>query len=108
MKLLIGKDTEEAYNKFSDFFQFFEMVQNVGLLESEYGPRLQPMLVWSLQDMLSLWKCLKTGTGARKNCNSYFCHVCPCNAKDILFLHKNKIGVIIAKEIIKKNATTGR
>lgn len=35
--------------------------------------------------MSSLWKCLKTGTGARKNCNSYFCHLCPCNSKDILF-----------------------
>lgn len=85
MKSLIGKDTKEAYAEFSDFFKFFEKVKNEGLPASVHGPRLCKMLVWSSQDMSSLWKCLKTGTGARKKCNSYFCHLCPCNSKDILF-----------------------
>jgi hypothetical protein len=61
------------------------MVKNIGIPASEYGPQLLPMHVWSSQDMSSLLKCLKTGTGARRDCNSYFCHVCPCNSKDILF-----------------------
>ncbi len=100
LKSLIGKDTKEAYENFSDFFEFFEMVKNIGLPESEHGPQLQPMLVWSSQDMSSLWKCLKTGTGARKNCDSYFCHVCPCNSKDILFytIGENRCDRCKAKE----------
>jgi len=85
LKSLIGRDTKDAYDAFSDFFKFFEMVRDIGIPASEHGPQLQPMIVLSSQDMSSLWKCLKTGTGARKNCNSYFCHVCPCNSSDILF-----------------------
>ncbi len=85
LKSLIGMDTNDAYDEFSDFFKFFEKLRNEGLPASVYGPRLHPMIVWSSQDMSSLWKCLKTGTGARKNCYSYFCNLCPCNSKDILF-----------------------
>lgn len=79
-KSLIGRDTNEAYDEFSDFFKFFEKLGQEGLPETQYGPRLQPMDVWSTLDMAGLWKCLKTGTGARRTCSSYFCYLCACNS----------------------------
>jgi hypothetical protein len=82
---MIGKDTKDAYQYFKDFFEFFEKVKREGLPASELGPQILPMQVWSPQDLSSLWKTLNTGTGAKKNCNSYFCHVCPCSSRDILF-----------------------
>lgn len=82
---MIGKDTKEAYTYFRDFFLFFENVKREGLPVSQYGPRILPMEVWSPQDLSSLWKCLNTGSGAKKNCHSYFCHLCPCSSRDILF-----------------------
>jgi len=82
---MIGKDTKEAYTYFRDFFLFFEKMKREGLPASVYGPRILPMEVWSPQDLSSIWKCLNTGSGAKKNCHSYFCHVCPCSSRDILF-----------------------
>ena len=82
---MIGKDTKDAYMHFKDFFDFFEKVKREGLPAGIYGPRILPMLVWSPQDLSSLWKCLNTGSGAKKNCHSYFCHLCPCSSRDILF-----------------------
>jgi len=84
-KSMIGKDTKEAYGNFQDFFEFFERVKREGLPASALGPAIHPMLVWSPQDLSSLWKTLNTGTGAKKNCNSFFCHVCPCSSRDILY-----------------------
>jgi hypothetical protein len=60
-------------------------VKREGLPASELGPQILPMQVWSPQDLSSLWKTLNTRTGAKKNCNGYFCHVCPCSSRDILF-----------------------
>jgi hypothetical protein len=39
--------------------------------------------VWSPQDLSSLWECLNTGSGAQKNGETLFCHVCPCTGNKI-------------------------
>ena len=84
MKSLLGKDCKTAYyREFSDFFLFFERLKLYGLPESDQGPRIMPMEVWSPQDLSSIRKLLNTGGGARKNGNSYFCHVCPCTGNTI-------------------------
>jgi hypothetical protein len=82
-KSLLGKDCKHAYKEFGDFFQFFERLKREGLPESQYGPRLFAMDVWSPQDLSSIWKSLNTGSGARKQGNTYFCHVCPCTGNTI-------------------------
>jgi hypothetical protein len=84
MKSLIGKDSKKAYEEFHDFFQFFENVKKFGLPESQFGPRIFPIIVKSPQDMSSLWKCLNTGCGARKNGDTHFCHVCACSGNTIV------------------------
>jgi hypothetical protein len=84
IKSLLVKDTKNAYNEFSDFFKFFEKVQREGLLMSEYGPRIMPLVVWSSQDLSSLWKCLNTGSGTRNNGDTHFCHLCSCTGKNIV------------------------
>jgi hypothetical protein len=84
VKSLLGKDTKDAYKEFSDFFKFFEKIQREGLPESEHGPRIMPLVVWSPQDLSSLWKCLNTGSGAQKNGDTHFCHLCPCTGKTIV------------------------
>jgi hypothetical protein len=84
VKSLLGKDTKDAYSEFSDFFKFFEMIQREGLPETEHGPRIMPLVVWSPQDLSSLWKCLNTGSGARKNGDTHFCHLCSCTGKKIV------------------------
>jgi hypothetical protein len=91
MKTLLGKDCKAAYIEFKDFFLFFERLKRYGLPASQYGPRLLPMEVWSPQDLSSIWKSLNTGTGARKNGNSHFCHLCPCT------------GNIIARYLVEEN-----
>jgi len=63
---MIGKDSKEAYTYFKDFFEFFETAQREGLPAGQYEPRLMPMLVWSPQDLSSIWKRLGTGGGAKK------------------------------------------
>jgi hypothetical protein len=80
---LLGKDCKNAYKEFTDFFHFFERLKREGLPESQFGPRLFKMDVWSLQDLSSIWKSLNTGSGARKDGNTYFCHVCPCTGNTI-------------------------
>lgn len=60
------------------FFKFFEKIMEEGLPESELGPAILPFIVLSSQDLSSMWKCLNTGSGARKNGNTHFCHVCAC------------------------------
>ncbi len=84
MKSLIGKDSKRAYKQFSDFFQFFERVKKFGLPASELGPRIMPMEIWSPQDLSSIWKCLNTGSGARKNGDTHFCHLCACSGNSIV------------------------
>jgi len=83
MKSLLGKDCKDAYKEFSDFFLFFECLQKYGLAESELGPAIMPMHIWSPQDLSSVWKSLNTGGGARKNGNNHFCHLCPCTGNTI-------------------------
>jgi hypothetical protein len=99
---MIGKDTKEAYGYFQDFFEFFDKVKREGLPASPVGPAIHPMLVWSPQDLSSLWKTLKTGTGAKKNSDSYFCHVCPCSSRDILFY---KVGNNRCDRCVRKGNT---
>jgi hypothetical protein len=84
MKSLIKKDSKKAYKEFSDFFKFFEYVKKNGLPASELGPRILPLDIWSPQDLSSIWKCLNTGSGARKNGDTHFCHLCPCSGNSIL------------------------
>ena len=66
MKTLLGKDSKSAYQEFADIFKFFEMLMLEGLPANENGPRILPILVWSPQDLSSIWKSLNTGGGARK------------------------------------------
>jgi hypothetical protein len=66
--LLHGKDaswkgSKKAYQEFSEI-SFFEKVVIEGLSASEYGPRIMPLTVWSLQDLSSMWKSFNTGGGA--------------------------------------------
>jgi hypothetical protein len=84
MKSLIGKDSKRAYKEFTDFFSFFERVKKFGLPASELGPRILPLDIWSPQDLSSIWKCLGTGSGARKNGNTHFCHLCACSGNSIV------------------------
>lgn len=93
MKTLLGKDCKAAYREFKDFFLFFERLKRYGLPASQYGPRLLPMEVWSPQDLSSIWKSLNTGTGARKNGNSHFCHLCPCTGNTIARYLVEEIGM---------------
>jgi hypothetical protein len=84
MKSLIGKDSKVAYKEFSDFFLFFERLKKHGLPASDLGPAILPMDIWSPQDLSSIWKCLNTGSGARKNGNTHFCHICACTGNSIV------------------------
>jgi hypothetical protein len=84
MKSLIGKDSKVAYKEFSDFFRFFERLKKHGLPASDLGPAILPMDIWSPQDLSSIWKCLNTGSGARKNGNTHFCHICACTGNSIV------------------------
>ena len=84
VKSLMGKDTKDAYKQFEDFFKFFEKVREEGLPASEFGPALLPIIVWSPQDLSSMWKCLNTGSGARKNGKTHCCHLCVCTGVRIV------------------------
>jgi len=83
MKTLLGKDSKAAYREFSDVFLFFEKFFKEGLPANEHGPRLLPLLIWSPQDLSSLWKSLNTGSSARKSGDKHFCHLCPCTGAQI-------------------------
>jgi len=84
MQSLIGKDTKSAYQEFVDFFKCFENVKFLGLPASELGPRIMPMDIWSPQDLSTIWKCLNTGSGTRKNGDTHFCHLCPCSGNTMV------------------------
>jgi hypothetical protein len=81
MKSLLGKDSKRAYAEFQDLFKFFDNL----MPENEYGCRIMPLVIWSPQDLSSLWKCLNTGSGARKHKESHWCHLCPCTGNKIAF-----------------------
>ena len=83
MKTLLGKDSKAAYREFADVFKFFEKLMLEGLPENEHGPRIMPLLIWSPQDMSSIWKSLNTGGGARKSGDRHWCHLCPCTGNKI-------------------------
>jgi hypothetical protein len=83
MKSLLGKDCKSAYKEFSDFFLFFERLKKYGLPESDLGPAILPMDIWSPQDLSSIWKSLNTGSGAKKNGSNHFCHLCACTGSTI-------------------------
>ncbi len=78
VKSSLGKDSKDVYNEFKDFFVFFEKIRKKGLPASEFWPKILPIVVWSPQDPSSMWKCLNTGSGARKNGHTHFCHLCAC------------------------------
>jgi flagellar biosynthesis regulator FlbT len=83
MKTLLGKDSKAAYREFSDVFLFFEKVFKEGLPENRHGPKIVPLLIWSPQDLSSLWKSLNTGSGARKTGDKHFCYLCSCTGGQI-------------------------
>jgi hypothetical protein len=83
MKTLLGRDSKQAYNEFSDVFRFFERVMSHGLPCNENGPRIMPVNVWSPQDLSSIWKSLNTGGGARKCGDKHWCHLCACTGNKI-------------------------
>jgi hypothetical protein len=85
MKTLLGKDSKAAYREFADVFKVFEKLMLEGLPENEHGPRIMPLLIWSPQDMSSIWKSLNTGGGARKSGDRHWCHLCPCTGNKIAF-----------------------
>jgi hypothetical protein len=82
LKSLIGKDYKKACKEFADFFRFIEQVKKYDLPASELGPRIMPMDIWSQLDLSSVW--LSTGSGARKNGKTHFCHLCACCGDNII------------------------
>lgn len=83
MKMLLGKDGKITYQEFADVFYSFERVMKEGLPASEFGPKIMPLIVWSPQDLSSIWKSLNTGGGARKCGNKHWCHLCACTGNKI-------------------------
>jgi hypothetical protein len=84
MKSLIGKDSKRPIDSFAIFFAFFEGVKKFGLPESELCPLIPLIIAKSQQDLSSIWKCLNTGCGVRKNGDTYYCHVCISNGNSIV------------------------
>lgn len=83
LKTLLGKDSKASYREFTDVFKFFEKVMAEGLPADEIGPRIMPIIIWSPQDLSSIWKSLNTGGGARKSGDRHCCHLCPCTGNKI-------------------------
>jgi len=83
IKTLLGKDSKAAYQHFSDVFSFFQRLKDEGLPANENGPRIMPIIVWSPQDLSSIWKSLNTGGGARKTGCKHWCHLCACTGDRI-------------------------
>jgi len=54
-----------------------------GLQENINGPRIQPMTIWSPQDLSSVWKSLNTGGGAQKSGDRHWCYLCSCTGNKI-------------------------
>jgi hypothetical protein len=55
MKTLLGKDSKAAYREFTDIFNFFENLMKDGLPENDFGTRIMPVMVWSPQDLSSIY-----------------------------------------------------
>ena len=98
MKTLLGKDSQKAYQEFRDVFDFFEKVRK-GLSANENGPTVQPLEIWSPQDLSNIWKCLNTGCGAKKTGKTQFCHLCACTENKIgsFQIDENRCQCCIAK-----------
>jgi len=98
MKTLLGKDSKDAYKAFGDVFKFFETLQKEGLPANEHGPRIMPIIIWSPQDLSSIWKSLNTGSGARKSGCSHWCHLCPCTGNKIasFLVDENRFVILFA------------
>ena len=65
-------------------FKFFEMIMADRLPENENGPRIMPLIVWSPQDLSSIWKSLNTGGGTQKSGDKHWCHLCACTGNKIV------------------------
>jgi hypothetical protein len=100
MKSLLGKDNKAAYEHFHDVFKFFDDVMANGLSRDGDEPAIQPITIWSPQDLSSIWKCLNTGCGARKHGDKHWCHLCPCTGNKIAFylLDENRCDCCKAKQ----------
>ena len=85
LKSLLGKDMKAAYQEFKDLIDFFDKVMQEGIPASKFDPVIKRLNIWSPQDMSSIWKCLNTGCGAKKRNETLFCHLCPCQSRDIVF-----------------------
>ncbi len=83
MKTLLGKGSKAAYHEFTDIFKFFENLMKDGLPANDFGPRIMPVMVWSPQDLSSIWKSLNTGGGARKAGTKHWCYLCACTGNKI-------------------------
>ncbi len=59
-------------------------MKKYGLPASDLSLAILPMDIWSPQDLSSIWKCLNTGSGAQKNGNTHFCHLCACTGNSIV------------------------
>jgi hypothetical protein len=96
MKTLLGKDSKEAYKEFADVFQFFERVMAQGLPPNEHGPRIMPLIIWSPQDLLSIWKSLNSGGGEQKSEVRHWCHLCPCTGNKIasFLVDENRLVIL--------------
>jgi hypothetical protein len=60
---------------FQSFFTFSEKLRTEGLPASQYGPRILQIENGTLTP--------NTGSGARKNGNTHFCHLCQCTGNYI-------------------------
>jgi hypothetical protein len=76
-KIIIVKDTKTLYaNHFSDFFNFFQQVEERG-----FGTYTRGFLISSPQDLSSLWKA--TGKGGVCKQKIFFCCCCACKSVDV-------------------------
>jgi hypothetical protein len=96
LKSLLGKDSKKAYQEFKDVFDFFDMVMKEGLPNNNNGPQLMPILIWSPQDLSSIWKCLNTGCGARKHGDKHWCHLCACTGNKIAYYQVEENRVVLS------------
>jgi hypothetical protein len=76
-QIIIAKDTKTLYaNHFSDFFNFFQQVEERG-----FGTYTRGFLISSPQDLSSLWKA--TGKGGVCKQKIFFCCCCACKSVDV-------------------------
>lgn len=101
IKTLPGRESKMAYKAFADVFKFFENIMAEGLLANENRPRIMPIIVWSPQDLSSIWKSLHTGGGARKTGDKHWCHLCTCTRNKIVsyLVDENRFVVALSFSI---------